>query len=152
MSKAFWSRVFWSRTPEPSGVAPNIPTAIQDIIDSTGWKSKQPLFVPAGSLSPVGDALAAAHAEIKQLKFLLASAPMIDVPTHDSMEFLRRAGARFGYIHPKTMAKISFQPVLHYTIMFPGSKTLWVLTSLMPEGRVLFSSIALPGIEKILAK
>jgi hypothetical protein len=94
-------------------------------------------------------------AEIRQLKFLLASAPMIDVPpnTLEARTFTQRVvSTPFAYIHPKTMAKLTFEPLRRSFIVFPGSKTKWVLTSLMPEGRVLFSPVPMPGIEKILAQ
>ena len=99
------------------------------------------------------DALPAAQAEIKQLKFLLASAPMIEVPVSptEAREFASRAGSRFAYIHPHTMAKITFEPVRGHFMILGRSKTKWVLTSLMPKERVIFSPLAIPGIEKILA-
>jgi len=120
----------------------------------SGWKSERPLFVPSGSLSPVSDALAAAHAEITQLKFLLASAPMIDAPKPlDAAGWFRRSVTSFGYIHPRTMAQYrsSTGSILHGFMILPGSPTKWILTSLMPEGRVIFSPLAIPGLEKILA-
>lgn len=102
------------------------------------------------SLNPVGSAY---EATIKQLKFLLACAPMIDVPvdTFQARQWVRRASGPFAYIHPKTMAKITFEPVKGSFMVFPGSPTKWVLTSLMPERRVIFSPLAIPGLEKILA-
>jgi hypothetical protein len=106
------------------------------------------------SLSPVSDALAAAHAEIKQLKFLLASAPMIDAPTLlDARDRFKTLQSRFAYIHPKTMARYDFlwnKPV-NGVVMCPGSPTKWVVLSAMPQGRVIYSPLPIPGIEKILA-
>jgi len=99
--------------------------------------------------------VASAHeSTIKQLKFLLASAPMIDVPADPraAREWTKRVSTPFAYIHPKTMAKITFEPVKGSFMIFPGSPTKWVLTSLMPERRVIFSPLAIPGLEKILAE
>ncbi len=106
---------------------------------------------PFSSLNPV----ASAHeSTIKQLKFLLAGAPMIDVPETavEAREWARRARSPFAYIHPKTMAKITFEPVKGAFIILRGAATKWVLTSLMPERRVIFSPLAIPGLEKILAE
>jgi hypothetical protein len=127
--------------------------SIEDAMRDAGWLNNRPLFVPSGSLSPVADALAAAHAEIAQLKFLLASAPMIEIPAGfiHAREFVKRAGATFAYVNPRTMAMITYEPLQKYFMVFPGSKTKWVLTSLMPEQRVIFTPLAIPGLEKILA-
>jgi hypothetical protein len=108
------------------------------------------------SLQPVGDALAAAHAEITQLKFLLASAPMLDAPSKlDGANWFKRTATPFGYIHPITMAQYylgSPTDHRHGVITIPGSNTRWVMTSLMPEDRVLLSPFPMPGIERILAR
>jgi hypothetical protein len=104
------------------------------------------------SLSPVSSAL---EDTIKQLKFLLASAPMINVPESptEAREWVRRAGTAFAYIHPATMAKITFESLSHKSFMvFGKGPTKWVLTSLMPKERVIFSPLAIPGLEKILAE
>jgi hypothetical protein len=97
---------------------------------------------------------AMAQSEIAQLKFLLACAPMIEIPADDfsTKEFPMRVTTPFAYIHPKTMARMTFQPVLRHCIMFPRTQTKWVLTSLMPEGRVICSPLPIPGLEKILAE
>jgi hypothetical protein len=103
------------------------------------------------TLNPVGSAL---EAEIKQLKFLLASAPMMDAPTiYDSQEWFKRVSTSFGYMHPVTMAQYSnpMDKVRHGMIIISGSPTKWVMTSLMPKGRVILSPLPIPGLEKILA-
>jgi hypothetical protein len=117
-------------------------------VAASSWNSHARAF---SSLHPV----ASAHeATIKQLKFLLASAPMMEMPSA-ALEARAAVGASiapFAYIHPKTMAKITFEPVKGSFMIFPGSPTKWVLTSLMPERRVIFSPLAIPGLEKILAE
>jgi hypothetical protein len=106
------------------------------------------------SLQPVAEAFAASRAEIAQLKFLLASAPMIDAPS--DLIRLQCLRVPFAYVHPKTMA--GMLPKMYSTrsprgfMIFPGSPTKWVLVSLMPEGRVIFSPLPIPGLEKILAQ
>lgn len=101
----------------------------------------------------VANRLADLQSAVKQLKFLLASAPMIDAPTEKA--WLQASQSPFAYVHPKTFA--TMLDVMHvqcrprFFVVFPGSPTKWVLTSLMPEGRVLYSPLAVPGIEKILA-
>ena len=104
-----------------------------------------------GTLNPVGSAL---EPQISQLKFLLASAPMIDAPNKsEARERLQASRSPFAYIHPKTMAGLSLSahPIRGFMV-FPGSPTKWVLTSLMPEGRVIYSPLPIPGLEKILAQ
>lgn len=99
------------------------------------------------------DMLAHANVEIAQLKFLLASAPMIDMfapSDSDSKRRLSKCVSPFAYIHPKTLAPFTWGMPPKRVYVFPGSKTVWVPMSTMPEGRVIFSPIPVPGIEKIL--
>jgi hypothetical protein len=78
----------------------------------------------------------------------------MDAPSQRDRVLASRAP--FAYIHPITFAGILFfmrytsGPELSVTI-FPGSPTKWVVTSLMPTGRVIYSPLQIPGIEKILA-
>lgn len=90
-------------------------------------------------------------ATINVLEFLLSQAPMIDAPT--SLFQAEHAVKKFAYIHPKTLAKImmnTFPNKAPYVILYP-SPTRWVCTTLMPEGRVIYSSNTVPGLEKTLA-
>lgn len=144
------------------GLILNIP-ALNIALTDAGWKSTQPLFVPSGSLNPVvtvsgkafsslqpvSDALTSAHAEISQLKFLLASAPMMDAPDGDFD--MSRINVPFVYIHPKTLAKLE-TTCGKLPVRVRGAKTKWVPISLMPEGRVIYSPLPIPGLEKILAE
>jgi hypothetical protein len=107
------------------------------------------------SLQPVADALAAAHSDIAQLKFLLASAPMMDAPSKfEGPSWFRRVITPFGYMHPKTMARYQGigDKVPNGVVTMPGSNTRWVLTSLMPENRVILSTFQIPGLEKIMTR
>jgi hypothetical protein len=110
--------------------------------------------VPSRAFSSLNPVASAHESTIKQLKFLLASAPMVNVPTNvlEARQWVRTARSLFAYIHPMTMAKITFDPIKGSFMVFPGSPTKWVLTSLMPERRVIFSPLAIPGLEKILAE
>jgi hypothetical protein len=102
-------------------------------------------------LNPVS---AAHESQIKQLKFLLASAPMIDAPSDHSR--LSASKSPFAYVHPKTMAQMlrtmRLQGFGRSFLVFPGSPTKWVAVSSMPEGRVIYSPLPIPGLEKILAQ
>lgn len=113
----------------------------------------------------VSDLLIVAHApktlltmeqsEIKQLKFLLSQSPMIDF--QPDPERFTTSRTLYAYVHPITLAKASSSAscaVGHGRgyIRFPGSPTKWILTSLMPQNRVIYSPNPIPGIEKILAK
>lgn len=100
--------------------------------------------------TPVVD-VAGLKAQITQLKFLLASAPMIDAPADRFT--LAACRSPFAYIHPKTFAK-ALPPGMHVNrafFIFPGSCTKWVLMSTMPEGRVIYSPLPIPGIERLLS-
>lgn len=100
------------------------------------------------------DELAIANVTITQLKFLLAQAPMIDAPLpSDPMHAtrLRQATAPFAYINPKTMSGLTWGIPPNRIYVFPGSSTKYVLTSLMPEGRILYSPLQIPGLERTLA-
>ena len=99
-----------------------------------------------GCLNPVGSAL---EAQISQLKFLLANAPMMDAPGGDFD--MSRINIPFVYIHPKTLAKLQ-TTCGKLPVRVQGAKSKWVPTSLMPEGRVIYSIRPMPGIEKILAE
>lgn len=95
------------------------------------------------------------RATVDQLKFLLAVAPTIDAPNpRDARSVFLGSRSPFAYIHPKTMAQYgtALDKVPHGVVVKPGSPTRWVLLSLVPEGRVIYSSLAIPGLEKILAQ
>ena len=81
--------------------------------------------------------------EKDQLKFLLSQAPMIDWQP----DFPRRSVTPYAYVHPKTIASAA-RFVSGPFLMFPPSPTKWLLTSLMPEGRVIFSPNVFPGLDK----
>lgn len=93
------------------------------------------------------------NSTIAVLQFLLSQAPMIDAP-RDKWN-AARATTRFAYIHPKTLAAIASGEctIRHgkpYVVLSP-SQTRWVSTSLIPEGRVIYSPNPVPGLEKLLA-
>lgn len=98
------------------------------------------------------DMLATANVEVTRLKFLLDCAPMIEMfsaKDRDAFSRLANMKARYAYIHPKTLAPftVNFGPRRMY--VFPGSFTAWIPMSAMPEGRVIFSPVPPPGIEKL---
>ena len=92
------------------------------------------------TLNPVGSAL---EDTITTLKILLANAPLMNAPDGDFD--MRRINVAFVYIHPKTLAKLKYMcgelsgPV--------RGKTIWIPISLMPEGRVIYSAVPIPGLE-----
>jgi len=107
----------------------------------------------SGRTTPFVD-VGALKAENSQLKFLLSQALMIDAPTDRFNASL--ATTRFAYIHPKTLAKASggdciIKHTTPYVLLSP-SPTRWVSTSLMPEGRVIYTPNPLPGLLKLLAR
>ena len=78
---------------------------------------------------------------IRQLKFLLAMAPMMNAPSKSDADlWFPRVSTPYGYMHPKTLAQYSTLSLkIHGFIQFEKSPTKWVLTSLMPEGTVLLA-------------
>ena len=138
------------------GNLPDSPDLAGGTLEWTGVRTTARLVDPAfSSLQPVADALAAAHSDIRQLKFLLASAPMMDAPSkYEGPSWFKRAITPFGYMHPKTMAQYQWigDKVPNGVVTMPGSNTRWVLTSLMPENRVILSPFQIPGLEKIMTR
>ena len=89
----------------------------------------------------------------KQLKFLLSQAPMVDfVP---QLERVKASRAKYAYVHPKTIACMSRYATQANLctpfVLFAGSPTKWIVTSLMPEDRVIYTPNPMPGYEKRLA-
>lgn len=92
--------------------------------------------------------------QIDQLQFLLAQAPMLDAPLPGGPNARNRLAASstaFASIHPKTLAPFVIDRPPNNVYRFSGSFTVYVLSSLMPEGRVLYSPLQIPGLEKTLA-
>ena len=89
--------------------------------------------------------------KLAHLKFLLSQAPLIQGPTADH---IRSSRSPFAYVHPKTLAAASAGActIKHGApfVQFPGSPTRWVSTTLMPEGNVIYTPNALPGLGNIL--
>ena len=85
--------------------------------------------------------------ENDQLKFLLSQAPMIDWQP----DFPQRSITPYAYVHPKTLASAPaarWEAPGNSYVTFPPFPTKWLLTSLMPEGRVIFSPNVFPGLDK----
>ena len=93
--------------------------------------------------------------QINDQRFLLNEAPMQNTPE----DILRASCAvtSFAYAHPSTAVRMGLVPsgssmknpdtpwVLP-VVLIP-SRTRWVFTSLMPEGRVIFTPNRMPGLE-----
>lgn len=91
--------------------------------------------------------------QIKQLKFLLSQAPMIDAPK--TLGAAAHSVTKFAYVHPKTFAKFAQNPPATQDMHTPAthfyirpSSTKWFVTTLMPEDVVIYTPNAMPGIEK----
>ena len=89
----------------------------------------------------------------QQISFLLSQAPMLDAP--DGLERAAHSVTKFAYVHPRTFAKFTrgaYSPLTSapYVRIRP-SGTKWVLTTMMPEDRVIYTPNPIPGLEKILA-
>jgi hypothetical protein len=114
-------------------------------------------YVPGAAVDPLQLRLQQATAnlellsdmrvKVSQLKFLLSQAPMHMAP--EDRFRATQSSAPFAYIHPKTFVQYQERPVRAYGKVV-GSKTKWVMTSLMPEGHVIYSPNPIPGIEKLL--
>jgi hypothetical protein len=100
------------------------------------------------------DQVAILTARVQQLSFLLSCAPMMGMfQPKNSESLVRLAASRspFAYVHPKTLAPFTWglPPARWYK--FPGSPTVWIPVSYMPEGRVIYSPLQIPGLEKMSA-
>jgi hypothetical protein len=120
------------------GIRTNDPT--QYIVfptDTPSWTEGDRVLLSSdlavGCLNPVESAR---EVTIKQLKILLAAAPMMNAPEGDFD--MRRINIAFVYIHPKTFAKL--QATCGELSGPVRGKTTWVPISLMPEGRVIYSA------------
>ena len=89
-------------------------------------------------------------AENKQLRFLLSHAPMVDAPLDFSL--LRASRSKYAYLNPKTVAKYARDLIDLPFVKVAGSPTIYIITSLMPEGQIIYSPDPLPGYEKRLAE
>lgn len=82
-----------------------------------------------------------AEATVRAQRFLLEQAPMIQ-PEH-----VGRAGVAYAYVNPQTWTKHTSTsvPTPPWTRFGKGT-TLWVITDLMPEDRVIYSPNCMPGV------
>src|ERR1035437_8324776 len=82
---------------------------------------------------------------VRRVEFLLSQAPLQHAPT----DYNRASCAvtKYAYVHPMTWQKFtgdySATPQVKRISMSP---TKWVLTFLMPEGTVIYSPNAMPGL------
>ena len=106
---------------------------------------------PQPSLFPKPDWMARIVA--KQISFLLSQAPMMDAP--DGLERAAHSVTKFAYVNPKTFAKFTrgaYSPKTSAPfVRIKPSPTKWVLTTMMPEDRVIYTPNPIPGLEKLLA-
>ena len=119
----------------------------------TGWKSADPQPSILRDWSGSSPAHVSSKVVENQLRFLLSQAPMIDAPA--DLFNAGRAVTKFAYVHPKTFAaftKGAYAPKSSAPyVQISPSRTKWVMTTLMPEKVVIYTSNPLPGIEKLLA-
>ena len=85
-----------------------------------------------------------------QQAFLLEQAPMVETRDFDAGR-LRSMVTKYAYIHPKTFHGILDIGPKYVVPKYPfrlslQSPTLWVLTELMPFGRVILSSNLIPEV------
>ena len=86
-----------------------------------------------------------------KLQFLLEQAPMMDINPngYEMRSRLRASTIAFAYVNAKTMVSLIDvgKPAPPY-IKIPGSPTKWILTPLIPEGKVIFSPNRMPGLDE----
>jgi hypothetical protein len=126
------------------------------------WSLSHPDHVPAPPsmdwrIKTPAELASYESALVDQLRFLLEQAPMIDAP----IELSRAAHSvtKYAYVHPITFAKFTndgasasrdqVNPRPYFLIR--PSPTRWVVTTLMPKGRVIFTPNAMPWVEKLMA-
>ena len=96
-----------------------------------------------GENAALQTALAQIGLDLRQTQFLLNQAPLMNLP-EDILSGAHAAGTKYVYAHPNTIRQV------------PGSsrnfsatrRTQWVENVALPEGTVIFSNNAMPGLEK----
>lgn len=97
----------------------------------------------------------------EQAKFLLTQAALVQVnPGETDATRLAAIGAAYGYMNPLTFYAIAGNNVmdhgdgLFYTLPTKntGRITIWILTTLLPEGTLIAGPNLMPGIELLVAK
>ena len=90
---------------------------------------------------------------VEQLMFLLDQAPMLDAP--ENLERAAHAFTKFAYVHPRTWEQFTctkIPPAQPGQKNVPGwihpSPTKWIFTTLMPQGRVIYSQNLMPRLEQ----
>jgi hypothetical protein len=96
--------------------------------------------------------LEAAKLRVKQLEFLVAQLPIVNLPYADAdmLDRLARGTAQFAYVNPATWQKIiraNDSPTYGWTKISPKCPTKFVLTEMIPEGGIVFTPNKMPGIE-----
>ena len=74
----------------------------------------------------------------RRLAFLLSQAPLMNIP-EDTLSGGRAAGTKYAYAHPNTIRRLPNPST---------RRTQWVESFSLPEGTVIFSNNAMPGLEK----
>ena len=89
---------------------------------------------------------------LHQIQFLLDQAPMQNAPAN--LMLAAHAVTKYAYVHPNTYCKFTnwrfgaldrTRGVELQSRLISPSPTQWILTSLMPEGRVIFTPNEIPG-------
>lgn len=116
----------------------------------TGWSEKNPVIVDWSGTHPdhvTSDVM------VKQLSFLLEQAPMLDAEPID-LRRMKGMVTSYAYVHPVTFSKMTDGKTsiaaTGFTTITP-SPTKWVVTSLMPKGRIILTPNAMPFLEKVTA-
>lgn len=80
---------------------------------------------------------------VSGLRFLLEQAPMLYAP--DNRMNAVHAVTQFAYIHPATFGRMMQLAVVDKpSYVITPSPTKWVMTTLMPKGRVIYTPNAMP--------
>jgi len=149
---------FFGTTPDQYGRPAVYYVAHPDYDGSYVFANPQPVPLAKSILiAPAPDS--AANVMVKQLRFLLSQAPMLDAP--ENLSRAAHSVTKFAYIHPKTFGKLTGSPsgaALQYDkvtsrpyFFVRPSSTKWVITTLMPEKVVIYTPNPMPGIENLLA-
>ena len=138
--------------------------------DSYSVADPQPVYIPEGetvtwkNMGPeeirwgVLPAKQALLTQIKQLRFIVDQAPMMNAPEGlDALSRLNNSVIPYIYINPKTWEAITIslfstgtaRPKYPYYRISRRCPTRFVPTDLIPEGRMLCTPNKIPGIEGI---
>lgn len=110
------------------------------------WDNQDALDILRDDYTILVDVHLMGQREREKLQFLLNQAPMMDFPAE--RERVMAARSSYAYINPATLPPYLTPVGQPDCVVYPGMPTVWVLTTMIPPGRVIFSPNRIPYLGK----